>query len=126
MPTNTPLKHLKGYRITSDAGDREWAADDEAHARSQHLDAFPDEPIVAVTELAPWWVYIWRDDSPDLAVGPYATETIAGNAMQDSALIDSLCVENCIECLCDSTQPHEQQMACEIVYIDPEDPNHFG
>ena len=35
---------LRDYVITSPAGERTWQAEDAAHAREQHLDAFPDDP----------------------------------------------------------------------------------
>ncbi|ORW08470.1 hypothetical protein DQP56_00975 [Mycolicibacter senuensis] len=39
---------FENYLVTSDLGTRGWMADDEEHAREQHLDAFPDEPILGV------------------------------------------------------------------------------
>ena len=35
---------LRDYVITSPLGKRTWQAEDAAHAREQHLDAFPDDP----------------------------------------------------------------------------------
>lgn len=39
---------LRTYAITTAMGDRRWHAEDEEHAREQHLDAFPDERVIAV------------------------------------------------------------------------------
>lgn len=39
---------MKTYIVHTDAGTREWQADDAAHACEQHEDAFPDEEIIAV------------------------------------------------------------------------------
>ena len=39
------------YEVESNLGFRKWTADDEEHAKEQHLDAFPDEPILAIREI---------------------------------------------------------------------------
>lgn len=44
---------LKPYTVTSDLGDRTWQADSEEHAREQHEDAFPEEPIIGVSPPNP-------------------------------------------------------------------------
>lgn len=44
---------LKPYTVTSDLGDRTWQADSEEHAREQHEDAFPEEPVLGVTAPNP-------------------------------------------------------------------------
>jgi len=36
------------YSVRTEEGTREWTADDAAHAREQHTDAFPEEPILDV------------------------------------------------------------------------------
>jgi hypothetical protein len=41
---------MKTYIVTSDLGERVWDADDVEHAREQHLDAFPDEPVLGTRE----------------------------------------------------------------------------
>jgi hypothetical protein len=46
---------MKPFYIQNDEGGwRTWQADDEAHAREQHEDAFPDEGIVDVRTEKPW------------------------------------------------------------------------
>lgn len=52
-PTTNPPTQMKPYTITSDLGDRTWQADSEEHAREQHEDAFPEEPILGVAAPAP-------------------------------------------------------------------------
>jgi hypothetical protein len=39
---------LRTYVVTSDLGERRWQAENEDHAREQHDDAHPDEPIESV------------------------------------------------------------------------------
>lgn len=38
------------FTVTSTMGKRVWTADDEEHAREQHTESFPEEPILAVEE----------------------------------------------------------------------------
>lgn len=46
---------MKPFYVQNDTGEwRTWQADDEAHAREQHDDAFPDEGIEQVTDVMPW------------------------------------------------------------------------
>lgn len=45
----TGVTPLSTFKITSPEGVREWEAEDEDHAREQHEDAFPEEPILAVS-----------------------------------------------------------------------------
>ena len=62
------------YAVTSDLGTRQWQADDEAHAREQHTDAFTDEPIVSVAIVGTVYnvligvVDLLSADSPEAAV----------------------------------------------------------
>ena len=44
---------LKPFSVTTDEGVRTWQAEDEDHAREQHMDAFPEEKIRAVAVLPP-------------------------------------------------------------------------
>ncbi len=41
------------FVVTSPLGERDWFAADADHACEQHLDAFPDEPIVGVRQETP-------------------------------------------------------------------------
>jgi hypothetical protein len=45
---------MNTYIITSDLGDRQWAADNAEHAEEQHALAFPDEPIISTVLVGPW------------------------------------------------------------------------
>lgn len=40
--------HGKDYIVTTAMGERHWDADNEAHARDQHIDALPEEPILSI------------------------------------------------------------------------------
>lgn len=39
---------LDDWVVVSDVGWRLWAAEDQNHAREQHEDAFPEEPIESI------------------------------------------------------------------------------
>lgn len=41
---------MKEYAVTTPLGTRIWHADDADHAVEQHDDAFPDEPVLAVSQ----------------------------------------------------------------------------
>lgn len=114
---------MDGYEVTSPAGPRTWASDSEDHAREQHTLAFPDEPILAVKLLDPWWILIARAYSNDLAVGPYPTQDVADLAFMSSLLIDGLCEEDCLDATVAQGSPDE---TFERVIIDDTDPHHFG
>lgn len=42
----THSHEMRIYVVTSELGERRWHAEDADHAREQHDDAFPDEPIL--------------------------------------------------------------------------------
>lgn len=71
----------------------------------------------------PWWIYIWRQYSNDLAVGPYPSEDVVNKAFQDSLLIDGFCEEDCLDTHLSTDEPDD---TFERVLIDPQDPDHFG
>ncbi len=55
-----PPAGLRDFVITTANGERNWLADDEAHAREQHADAFggdPGEDIVSVVDTAQYMRY---------------------------------------------------------------------
>lgn len=41
---------LKDFVVLSELGERIWHAEDIVHAAEQHVDAFPDEEIITITE----------------------------------------------------------------------------
>ncbi len=47
-PVTSGGTSLQTYVITSEPGERRWQAEDADHAREQHEDAFPDEPLLSV------------------------------------------------------------------------------
>lgn len=49
VPLTDADRRLKTFTVTSPEGVREWQAEDEDHAREQHEDAFPEEPVIAVS-----------------------------------------------------------------------------
>ena len=104
----------------------------EAEARKHVAEwlAMNDRPLPldrdAVAEppgQAPWWVLIERQKPPDLAVGPYPTESIANSAMSDSLLIDGFCEEDALDCFVTSTPPGS---GVEQVLVDLTNPDHVG
>lgn len=92
-------------------------------------DITPDAPtthregLAAPAEQTGWWVYIKRQYTADLAVGPYATKEIVDAAFESSLLIDGFCEEDCLDAWTADEQPDD---AWERVYIDPADPDHFS
>lgn len=52
VPLTDADRRLRTFKVTSPEGVREWQAEDEDHAREQHEDAFPEEPIIAVSSRA--------------------------------------------------------------------------
>jgi hypothetical protein len=74
----------------------------------------------------PWWVYIDRDDGPDLALGPYPDEAAAALAGQDSVLVEWLLSPaggGGTDCYWSTNQPTDQH---DQHIIDMADPDHTG
>lgn len=69
------------------------------------------------------WVYIERDDKPDLAVGPYTSQSAAVMAMEEADLIEGLAGDDALEVLVASDRPGD---GVERQVIDPDDPCHLG
>lgn len=49
-------------------------------------------------QTEPWWVFFERQYRPDLAVGPYADQAAADQAVDHDSLIDALACEDCLDC----------------------------
>lgn len=43
--------YLYDYEVRSDDGARIWEAETAGHAAEQHIDAFPDDPIISVERV---------------------------------------------------------------------------
>lgn len=70
------------------------------------------------------WIYIDREHSKNLAVGPYETLTAAEYAMENALLIDAFCEEDCLDAyLCDDKPQLSER---NIVLVDLNDPHHTG
>lgn len=68
------------------------------------------------------WIYIQREHSNDLMIGPYETESTAVHAMEHSNLIEGLCQEDCLECFTTDDEPTTK----DVLTVDLEDPDHTG
>ena len=70
-------RRLIPFMVTSEIGTRIWYADDYGHAREQATDAFPEEPIVKITEVDRHEVFV-NDDGfvpiCDICFGPQRVE----------------------------------------------------
>ena len=71
-----------------------------------------------------WWVLLYREHHQDAAVGPYPTEDDATKAMTFSLLIDSLCEEDCTDCVVVELIDYPPDV--DVHVIDMNDPNHTG
>lgn len=72
-----------------------------------------------------WWIFIERERSADLAVGPYPTRVQAQTACEVSLLVDGLCEEDCLDievrwCASMPSDPYE------VVIVDLVNPHHSG
>lgn len=52
MPEYEDRTHLlRDYEVVTEMGNRIWQAESYEHAREQHEDMFPEEPILTVIEV---------------------------------------------------------------------------
>lgn len=82
-------------------------------------------------DAQPVWVLIDRQyASNPLAVGPYASHDAAEHAMTESALIDALCEEDCLDATLLDANSRDNRVDAdeelEVCVIDQEDPDHTG
>lgn len=71
-----------------------------------------------------FWIYIDRQYSRNLAVGPYFSRTVADHAMQNALLIDAFCEEDCLDAYISEETPKLSER--NIVKVDLDDPDHTG
>jgi hypothetical protein len=72
-----------------------------------------------------WWVVIEHEHTHrDTFIGPFHTLERANISMQDSAYVQGLCEEDCIDCFTTDVQP--DQDLHEVLIINPFEPHFTG
>lgn len=71
----------------------------------------------------PWWIFIERQYSADVVVGPYPNHAAADYAMIHALIIDGLCEEDCLDAYL-VVPPFADGV--EQIFIDPANPHHAG